>query len=203
MLHVSFPSIVSRTFVRPCIGIQGNVHVTNMAEVVAIVGLVASIASLVDLSAKVVSRLRGFTSKSSEVPESFRSLSTRLPLLTATLRHIQSQAEAGRISDDVTDALTDIVNDTSKQVSDIQISLSKVLPSDSASKLKRALKALKSLAKEDEIQRALEKIDRNNDTLVLHQTTRHVDTGNRILEALTPERDCLQSLWPTGIDYES
>lgn len=156
-----------------------------MAEAVAIVGLVASIASLVELSAKVVSRLHDFNSKSSEVPESFRSLSTRLPLLTATLQHIQSQAKDGRFSDDVTKALKAVVDDTSKQVSDIQISLSKVLPSDGASKLERALKALKSLAKEDEVQRALEKIYGNNEILVLHQTTRHVDTGDRILEALS------------------
>lgn len=174
-----------------------------MAEAAAIIGLVASIASLVELSVKVVSRLHSFTSKSSEVPESFCSLSTRLPLLTATLRHIQSQAEDGHFPDNITKALTDVVNNTSKQVSDIQISLSKVLLSDGASKLKRALKALKSLAKEDKIQRALEKIDRNNDILVLHQITRYVDTGDRILEALAPERNYLQSLWPTGIDYKS
>ena len=79
-------------------------------------------------------------------------------------------------------------------MSDIQISLSNVLPSDGASKLKRALKALKSLAKEDKIQRALKKIDRNNDILILHQTTRHVDTNDRILKALTLEHDYLQSL---------
>lgn len=59
-----------------------------MAEAAAVIGLVASIASLVELTAKVVSRLHDFTSKSSEVPESFRSLSTRLLLLTATLQII-------------------------------------------------------------------------------------------------------------------
>ena len=122
-----------------------------MAEAVAVIGLVASIASLVDLSTKVVSRLCDFTSKSFEVPDSFRSLSTRLPLLTATLKHIQSQAEYGRFPDDIATALKVVVDDTSKQVSDIQISLSKVLPLDGASKLERALKALKSLAKEDEV----------------------------------------------------
>lgn len=164
------------------IGIQVSIRVTDMAEAVAIIGLVASIASLVDLSAKVVSRLHDFTSKSSEVPESFRSLSNRLPLLTATLQHIQSQAEDGRLPDDVTNPLKIIIDDTFKQVSDIQISLSKVLPSDSASKLERVLKVLKSLAKEDKVQRALEKIYRNNEILVLHQTTRHIDTGDRILE---------------------
>ena len=188
------------------IGIQVSIRVTDMAEAVAIIGLVASIASLVDLSAKVVSRLHDFTSKSSEVPESFRSLSTRLPLLTATLQHIQSQAEDGRFSDDVTKALKVVIDDTSKQVSDIRISLSKVLPSDGASKLERALKALKSLAKEDKVQRALEKIYGNNDILVLHQTTRHVDTGDCILEALSklsvipPTLPCPSSTIPFGRD---
>ncbi|KAL9034209.1 MAG: hypothetical protein Q9214_007147 [Letrouitia sp. 1 TL-2023] len=156
-----------------------------MAEAVAIVGLVASIASLVELSAKVLSRLHDFTSKSSEVPESFRSLSTRLPLLTATLQYIQSQAEDSRFPDSVTKALKAVIDDTSRQISDIQISLSKVLPLDGASKLERALKALKSLAKEDKVQQALEKIYRNNEILVLHQTTWHIDTGDRILEALS------------------
>ena len=85
----------------------------------------------------------------------------------------------------MTKALKVVVDDTSKHVSDIQMSLSKVFPSDGASKLERALKALKSLAKEAKVQRALEKIYRNNEILVLHQTTWHVDTGDRILEELS------------------
>ena len=181
-------------------------YVKAMAEAAAVIGLVASIASLVELTAKVVSRLHEFISKSSEVPESFRSLSTRLPLLTATLQHIQSQAEDGRFPDNVTKALKALVDDTSKQVSDIQTSLSKVLPPDGVSKLERALKALKSLAKEDKIQRALERIYGNNDILILHQTTRHVDTGDRLLEALsklsvTPATlPCPSSTIPFGRD---
>ena len=169
----------------PIIGIQVSIHIADMAEAAAIVGLVASIASLVDLSAKVVFRLHEFTSKSSDVPESFRSLWTRLPLLTVTLLHIQSQAEAGRLPGDVTKALKAVVDNTSQQVLSVQICLSKVLPSDGASKLERALKALKSLAKEDKVQQALEEIYKNNNLLVLHQTTRHVNTGDHILEELS------------------
>lgn len=79
MLYINTLSIVSHTFLRPCVyigyitanvGIQINIHNTNMAEAATIIGLVASIASLVDLSAKVVSRLHEFTSKSADVPES-------------------------------------------------------------------------------------------------------------------------------------
>lgn len=156
-----------------------------MTEAAAVVGLVASIASLVDLSAKIVSRLHEFTSKSSDVPESFRSLWTRLPLLTVTLQHIQSQAKAGNLPHDVTKTLKAVVDNTFELVSTVQICLLKVLPSDGASKLERALKGLKSLAKENEVQQALEKIYKNNDLLVLHQTTRHGYTGDRILEELS------------------
>ena len=155
-----------------------------MAEPAAIVGLVASIASLVDLSAKVVSRLHEFTSKFSDVPKSFRSLWVRLPLLTVTLQHIQSQAEAGHLLDDVTKALKPVVDDTFEQVLAVQTCLSKIHPPNSASKLERALKALESLAKEDRVRQAVEKMDKNNDILVLHQTTRHTDMGDLILEQL-------------------
>ena len=108
-----------------------------------------------------------------------------MPLLTATLQQIQCQAEAGRFPDDVTKILKALIDSTSEQVSTVQTCLSKVRPSNDASRLERALKALKSLAKEYKIQEALEKIDKNNDLLVLHQTTQHVDTGDRILEEIS------------------
>ena len=90
-----------------------GVYLTAIAEAAAVIGLVALIASLVDLSAKVVSRLYEFISKSLEVPESFRSLSTRIPLLTATLKHIQSHIEYGRFPDNITKGLKAVIDDTS------------------------------------------------------------------------------------------
>src|SRR5437764_13589093 len=98
-----------------------------MAETVAAIGLVASVASLINVSAKVVSRLHEFTSKTSDIPESFRSLSIQLPLLTSTLQQIQAQARAGRLPDDVTKALKAVVDSTFKQVSDVQTCLSHIL----------------------------------------------------------------------------
>lgn len=156
-----------------------------MAEAFAIIGLVDSIASLVDLSAKVISRLCEFTSKTSDIPESFRALSKRLPLLTTTLQRITTQAQAGRLPDDVARALQAVVDSTSNQVAIVQKRLSNILPFENASKLERALKALKSLAKENKVRSALEKIHEDIDFLVLHQTTQHVDTGDRILEELS------------------
>jgi N-terminal domain on NACHT_NTPase and P-loop NTPases len=165
----------------PSVSAQVSVDVADMAEPFAIVSLVSSIASLIDLRAKVVSRLREFTSKTSDVPKSFRSLSIQLPLLTATLQRIRTQVQADGLPDEVTNVLTAVADNTSEQIAAVQNYLSKVLPPDGASKLDRAMKVLKSLAKEDEVQHALEKIRGNNDFLMLHQMTRHVDTGDIIL----------------------
>ena len=156
-----------------------------MAEAVAIVGLVASIASLVDLSAKVVSRLHELTSKSVDVPKSFRSLGVGLPLLTLTLKDIQAQAEAGHLRTDVSSTLLVVVADTSEQVQILQTYLSSILLPNGASKLERGFKALESLAKEDKVKQAIERIEKNSNTLVLYQTTRHADTGDLVLAQLT------------------
>jgi N-terminal domain on NACHT_NTPase and P-loop NTPases/NB-ARC domain len=161
-----------------------SIGAADMAEAAAVIGLVSSIASLVDLSAKVVSRVHEFAFKTSDIPESFRSLSTRLPLLKASLEQITVQARAGRLPNDVTEALQAVVDSTLAQVSIVQARLSGIIPPENASKTERALKALKSLAKEDKICQAVDKIHKDIDFLVLHQTTQHVDTGDRILEEL-------------------
>ena len=155
-----------------------------MAEAVVVLGLVSSIASLVDLSAKVVSRLHDFASKTSDIPDSFCSLSIRLPLLTACLGRITVQAQAGRLPKDVTKALQAVVDSTLSEASVVQARLSSIIPPENASKIGRVLKALKSLAKEDKIRQAVEKVHKHTDFLVLHQTTQQVDTGDRILEEL-------------------
>lgn len=173
-----------------------------MAEAVAVVGIVASIGSLIDLGAKVATRLHEFASQTAEVPESFRALSTRLPLLNSSLQAISAQAQAGRLSQDVVVALHNVISNTFQQVTSLQTYLSHVLPPTDASRLQRAVKALKSLAKEKEVQAAVEKIHHDIDFLVLHQTTRHVDTGERILEELV-RLQLVSASSPTNIPADS
>ena len=156
-----------------------------MAEAAAVIGLVASVASLVDLSAKIVSRLRDFTAQTSDVPESFRSLADRLPLLTRTLQRIETRVQAGYVQDNTAKDLERLVNSISDQVMVLQQYLDRIIPKDGVSRLERAVKGLKSLAKEDKVKQALKKIHQGIDVVVLHQTTSHVDTGDRILRELS------------------
>ncbi|KAK6364242.1 hypothetical protein LTS17_012413 [Exophiala oligosperma] len=156
-----------------------------MAEVAAVIGLVASITSLVEISSKVVSRLREFAVQTPHIPETFHALSILLPLLTKTLESIRVQAESGTLPEDTIRHVRDVVENTCEHVSRIQACLSAIVPTKDASKLERTRKALKSLAKEDKILQTLTIIQRNNDILVLYQTTRHVDTGELILAELS------------------
>jgi N-terminal domain on NACHT_NTPase and P-loop NTPases len=134
---------------------------------------------------QVVSRLHEFTSKTSDVPKSFRSLCAQLPLLTATLDRIQTQARTGQLPSHVISALKTLIDGTLTQVSIVQTFLSNILPPTDAKKLERALQVLRSLAKEDKVCQASEKIHKSIDVLVLHQTTLHVDIGYHILEELS------------------
>ena len=167
-----------------------------MAEAAAVVGLVSSIASLIDLGAKVVSRLHEFASKSSDVPESFRSLSVRLPLLTDTLKQIAARAENVHSPGHVTQALQAVVDSTSTQVSIGQAYLAKILPLKDATMINRAVKALKSLAKEDKVCQAVDTIQKNIGFLMLYQTTQHADTGDFILKELSK-----LTLAPQAVSY--
>ena len=156
-----------------------------MSEAVVLLGLIASIVSVIELSAKVVSLLHGLTSKTSEIPERFRSLSVELPLLAVTIECIRTQAEAGHFANDVMIALKAVVDSTLTQISALRTRLVAVLPSDDAPKVERVLRALKSLIKEDKVRQALEMIHKNIDVLVLHQTTRHVNLSSQMVEELS------------------
>jgi len=156
-----------------------------MVKAVAAVSLVASIASLIDLCIEITARLHDFTIRTSEVPESFRSLEKRLPLLTSTLRLIQQQENAERLSAEVSTALPSLIRSISAQLKVVKNCLLKIIPLSDASHLRRAIKALQSLTKDGDIRVAIEKIHQDIDFLVLHQTTQHVDASDQILTAST------------------
>lgn len=155
-----------------------------MAEAVAAVGLIASIGSLIDLGVKVASRIHEFNSKTSDVPEEFRRLAQRLPLLNPTLRLIQRQAEARNLSAEVSAALRSLIESTLTQLEVVETCLLKVTPPSDASHIRRTIKALRSLTKDSEIQLMIGRIHKDIDILILHQTTQHVDASDQILAIL-------------------
>ena len=76
-----------------------------MAEALAVVGIVANIVQLFDFGSKILHRLTEFQSSVENVPESFRHIKAKLPLLLHTLQQTKEAIEAGSIKDDTKKAL--------------------------------------------------------------------------------------------------
>ena len=113
-----------------------------MAEALAIVGIVASIVQLVDFGSKVLHRLTEFQSSVEDVPESFRHIKAKLPLLFHTLQQAKEAIEAGSVRDDTKDVLLPAIEGCWEQIKSLDEVLLKTLPKLGDSWTKRSKKAI-------------------------------------------------------------
>jgi hypothetical protein len=124
-----------------------------MAEAIAIVGVVASIAQLIDFSATVVNRLQKFHSDVRELPESLRHIRTELPILSTALHQIQQAVEAGLVGNGARDALVPVIDGCREQIEQLNSILGKTLPPANASWRTKSKMAILSLHQDDKIEK--------------------------------------------------
>jgi hypothetical protein len=124
-----------------------------MAEVLALVGVVASIVQLVDFSSKVLSRLNEFQSSVDEVPTSFRNVKVDLPLLLDTLKHISKDISTGLIADEIQKSLLPVIEGCQSQIELLDAVLVKALPAPGDSRTQRTRKAISSLSQEAKVEK--------------------------------------------------
>lgn len=94
-----------------------------MAEGLAVVSAVSSIAQLAQLGGKVLGRLREFHMRSDDVPNSLQQISTQLPLLLNTAQSTQDAINAGVIKVDTEKALLPAINDCKVQFKSLEVIL--------------------------------------------------------------------------------
>ena len=123
-----------------------------MAEGLATVGIVASIAQLIDFSAKVVSRLEQFHSDTREVPKSFRHISIELPVLRSALQQIGEAVKASSVDDSTRNALIPVIDSCREQIVQLDAILAKTLPAANDSWRKKSRKAIVSLHQDDKVE---------------------------------------------------
>ncbi|KAI9787479.1 MAG: hypothetical protein M1839_000008 [Geoglossum umbratile] len=140
-----------------------------MAEAIAAVGLVSSIAQIIQFSASAASRLRDFHSGVRDTPKTFRDIEAQLPLLTDTIR--RTKAEAGAGNEATQAALSLVIENCLVQVKALNKILKEALPVPGDSSVKRAQKALSSLRFEKEVQRITNALCQYMALLTFHRTT--------------------------------
>ena len=123
-----------------------------MAEALAVVGVVSSIVGLVDFSSKVLHRLNEFQSSRGEIPESFRHIKEKLPILLETLNQTKLAVEKGSIKEETKEALSSVVDGCQTQITLLNDLIGKSLPQESDSwRKKTASKVISSLRRDAKV----------------------------------------------------
>lgn len=155
-----------------------------MGEVAAVIGLVASIAQLIEVGAKIVTRVNEFASATTEVPKSFLALKDRLALLTITLQDVQRQVNNGLISDAAAKVLEPVVKRSLTNAQKLIILIEKAVPDATSSRFGKLARALKSLAYDSKVHRIVTQLEKDIQAFVFNQTTSQTDAVERIRQDL-------------------
>jgi N-terminal domain on NACHT_NTPase and P-loop NTPases len=156
-----------------------------MAEAVAVISLLSSIIQLVDFGTKLIDRLDEFVSATEDVPLSFRSIKSQLPLAIITLRRVEEQARSGRVSDVDAQALKPVIDNSLDETKKLTGFLDSAVPAGSFSTFQKRLQALKSLRYDKKVQKCAERLQANVQVLIFHQTTNHSDLVEHIRDILS------------------
>jgi hypothetical protein len=160
--------------------VHGN-PTLDMAEALAIVGLVSAIVQFVDSGNKIVERLNEFNSNVHGVPKTFEAIKVQLPLLIDTLHRTQEQASAGHVGVKTATALKPLIDSCSAEIKVLQVVLDKTLLLQESSSWQRRLLALRSLVHDKDVERCTAKLEGHIRLLTFYQSTNNSDSSNKLL----------------------
>ena len=137
---------------------------------VTAVGLIASIATVLDYGGKLVYRLVEYQSSVNATPQAFKGLEINLPLILDALKRISNQAKDGKLGDQTQRALVPVIVSCHELVKTLNGLVIKILPLPMDSMFERGIKAAQSIRKEREIDRLVKQLIDHLSVLVFHST---------------------------------
>ena len=117
---------------------------------VTAVGLASAIITFVSIGTRIALRIREL-SEACDIPDVFRDIKTRLPLLISIVVRTQNRTE--NLSPEAEEAFGEVVRQCFKQVRQLDDVLKKVMISKGDSRLKKTVRAGISLVEEGRVQR--------------------------------------------------
>ncbi|KAI9861251.1 MAG: hypothetical protein M1813_005424 [Trichoglossum hirsutum] len=143
-----------------------------MVEAFAAVGLAASIATFLDVSAKVLVRLHEFQSSTQEIPKVFQSIMKRLPLIRNIIDRIKRECEDDSLTENAQHELSHMVEGCLEQITMLEKLMKNILPAPTASTSRRLWKAIASVYKEKDIVTIEETLGKYERTFTLYFSLR-------------------------------
>jgi hypothetical protein len=118
------------------------------AEAIAVLGLIASIISIIDGTKQVYDA----ATNAQGVPEAFSKVAGRLPIVRNILGSTQQYIDEGDVDDDSCKGVKPIAEACEKKAKRLDELFHKAIPADGASDLKRYYKAVKACGKGNEVE---------------------------------------------------
>lgn len=118
------------------------------AEVIAVLGVISSIISIVDGIKKVYDA----ATNAQGLPEAFREVAGRLPIVGNTLDSAKHNIEERKVNNDSCKGVKHIVEACGEKAKKLEELFHKAIPADDASDLKRYYKAVKARGKGSEVE---------------------------------------------------
>ncbi|RVX76086.1 hypothetical protein B0A52_00443 [Exophiala mesophila] len=162
-----------------------------MAEVVAIIGLVAAIAQFIEHGNKLIVRLNEFSTinnnnNNNDQPNVFSTLKVRLTAMISVIQRIQTQIQTRSysiISEKEQEQMLPIIENTVAHIAQLLDMVDKIVPPshDKGRVWQKYVRAWKSLATDKAVQRVSVRIQDNIQILSLFQTTSLVESSQKLL----------------------
>ncbi len=131
-------------------------------------GLAANILGFLDVSNAILSRLWEYGSSARDLPQDFRGISTRLPVINESMLEIKKQLKDGSLSPESQQKLSSAVEGFHQSISQLDNLLTKLLPASSDSLCSKMKRAIASINKEKEIEKIQKELDSYSITFTLH-----------------------------------
>lgn len=114
------------------------------------VGLASAIVTFISIGTKIAKRMKEL-SEAGDIPEVFRDIRTRLPLVISIV--VRTQSRTDDLSSEAEEAFEEVVRQCFEQVGQLDEILKKVTISKTDSRLKKSVRAGISLVEEGRVQR--------------------------------------------------
>lgn len=162
-----------------------------MAEVIAVVGAVASTIQLIDYVTKFAGRLNHYLKSVDEAPESFRELSLYVPLFVEALRRTQFHIDNGHYEPLTSTMLADLIEESSGQIITVEELLERVTICEEDTKVTKLHKGMYSLKKEKVARTLQQKLSGHIVKLLLFQNS---VASSHIISKVTAIQNALNNL---------
>lgn len=141
-----------------------------MAEAIAVVSLISTIAQLVDFGTKLIARVISYQKSIVETPKIFKGLEINLPLILDTLKRISTNAKYGYVGEATQRALVPVILACHTQIKALDEALPKIVPSPTDTFVERGIKAARSIRNERKIEMNIKALKEHLDVLTFYAT---------------------------------